>query len=123
MSYETKTVIELRAIAKENGLTGYSKLKKSDLIDLIKDCNEIFAKENNKKGTILVVDEMPRIPNDISTVLDGKIGETVQVVGKEESHFAKMLSHRKEGSLIGTEVFEKMNRHQKRRYLKLSRSR
>lgn len=35
--YEDRTVKELRERAKELGLTGYSRLKKSELIDLIRD--------------------------------------------------------------------------------------
>jgi hypothetical protein len=36
MVYESMTVAQLRDIAKEKGLTGYSSLKKSDLIELLK---------------------------------------------------------------------------------------
>lgn len=95
MSYETKTVIELRAIAKERGLTGYSKLKKADLIDLINNADEPCHQENTP---------------DLDT--------------KElQEHSNQTIFIKKESSLVGTELFEKMNRHQKRRYLKLSRKR
>ena len=33
--YSSQTVTELKAIAKERGLTGYSSLKKAQLIDLL----------------------------------------------------------------------------------------
>ncbi|WP_423364719.1 Rho termination factor N-terminal domain-containing protein [Mycoplasma sp. P36-A1] len=35
-SLEDKTVVELRAMAKEAGKTGYSAMKKEELIDLLK---------------------------------------------------------------------------------------
>lgn len=35
MSYESKTVVELKALAKEKGLSGYSKLRKQELIELL----------------------------------------------------------------------------------------
>ncbi|MFU8787281.1 MAG: Rho termination factor N-terminal domain-containing protein, partial [Candidatus Izemoplasmataceae bacterium] len=34
--FEDKTVVELREIAKEAGLTGYSKLKKAELIEALR---------------------------------------------------------------------------------------
>ena len=37
LDYESMTVVELRALAKERGLTGYSSLNKADLIQLLKD--------------------------------------------------------------------------------------
>ncbi|MFP4286424.1 MAG: Rho termination factor N-terminal domain-containing protein [Candidatus Izemoplasmataceae bacterium] len=33
---EEKTVVELRELAKEKGLTGYSKLKKAELIEALR---------------------------------------------------------------------------------------
>lgn len=35
VDYEAKTVVELKELAKERGLTGYSKLKKAELIDAL----------------------------------------------------------------------------------------
>ena len=37
IDYESMTVVELRALAKDRGLTGYSSLNKADLIQLLKD--------------------------------------------------------------------------------------
>ena len=37
IDYESMTVVELRALAKERCLTGYSSLNKADLIHLLKD--------------------------------------------------------------------------------------
>ena len=37
IDYESMTVVELRALAKERGLTGYSSLNKADLIQLLKE--------------------------------------------------------------------------------------
>ena len=37
IDYESMTVVQLRELAKERGLTGYSSLNKADLIQLLKD--------------------------------------------------------------------------------------
>ena len=37
IDYESMTVVQLRELAKERGLTGYSSLNKADLIRLLKD--------------------------------------------------------------------------------------
>ena len=37
IDYESMTVTQLRELAKERGLTGYSSLNKADLIQLLKD--------------------------------------------------------------------------------------
>ena len=37
IDYESMTVVQLRELAKERGLTGYSSLNKADLIKLLKD--------------------------------------------------------------------------------------
>ena len=37
IDYESMTVTQLRELAKERGLTGYSSLNKADLIKLLKD--------------------------------------------------------------------------------------
>ena len=37
IDYESMTVTQLREIAKERGLTGYSSLNKADLIQLLRD--------------------------------------------------------------------------------------
>ena len=37
IDYESMTVSQLRELAKERGLTGYSSLNKADLIQLLKD--------------------------------------------------------------------------------------
>jgi hypothetical protein len=36
IDYESKTIVELKKIAKERGLYGYSKFRKNDLIDFLK---------------------------------------------------------------------------------------
>lgn len=37
IDYESMTTVQLRELAKERGLTGYSSLNKADLIQLLKD--------------------------------------------------------------------------------------
>ena len=37
INYESMTAVQLRELAKERGLTGYSSLNKADLIQLLKD--------------------------------------------------------------------------------------
>ena len=37
IDYESMTVVQLRELTKERGLTGYSSLNKADLIKLLKD--------------------------------------------------------------------------------------
>ena len=37
IDYESMTVVQLRELAKERGLTGYSSLNKADLIQLLKE--------------------------------------------------------------------------------------
>ena len=37
IDYESMTVVQIRELAKERGLTGYSSLNKADLIQLLKD--------------------------------------------------------------------------------------
>ena len=37
IDYESMTVVQLRELAKERGLTGYSSLNKADLIQLLED--------------------------------------------------------------------------------------
>ena len=37
IDYESMTVVQLRELARERGLTGYSSLNKADLIQLLKD--------------------------------------------------------------------------------------
>ena len=37
IDYESMTVVQLRELARERGLTGYSSLNKADLIQLLRD--------------------------------------------------------------------------------------
>lgn len=48
MSLDSKKVKELKEIAKENRITGYSKMKKADLIDALEDLNGIKVEYINK---------------------------------------------------------------------------
>ena len=49
VNYENKTVVELRQIARNKGLTGYSRLNKKDLINMIRQGNKGGPKKKTPK--------------------------------------------------------------------------
>lgn len=94
MSLETNTVPELKAMAKELGLTGYSKLNKLDLIRLLKQAQDkatksTIIKEIAKEQGVKVID----IPmTEVSDWKDMKgypeiidAGQTVQIASPKSS--------------------------------------
>lgn len=78
MSYENKTVAELKDIAKTVGLSGYSKLRKNELIDLIKGGNKknssIFNKFFTKIFVISLYDKVERWEKVYKQFKSKKIG-------------------------------------------------
>lgn len=118
IDYSNKTVDQLRAIAKERKLTGYSKMRKAELISALqdnvvviaqgnrKDNPEVFEEAKNMEG-MMIHAEVPTFP----VMASKEIGQIVeqQVFGisnnkQVEDAIAKM-----------DELPRPMNRHRRRK--------
>lgn len=126
MTLETNTVPELKAMAKAQGLTGYSKLNKLDLIRLLKQAQgkatkSTIIKEIAKEQGVKVID----IPmTEVSDWEDMK-GYPEVIDAEEQVQSVSPLSSDEvweEASVITEEVLEQpkgsmrvMNRHARRR--------
>ena len=71
MDFEKCTLVELRQLAKENGVKNVSKLKKEDLIDILSDLNPKEEKENSKVNNLSNDSSAYKITNADDEIVEG----------------------------------------------------
>ena len=63
LELENKTLTELKALAKENNIKNISKLKKDELIEILKTILNLGSEEAKRMKTLLMTDIMMQMEN------------------------------------------------------------